>query len=51
MQYLNFHAPGRGFAGYLRAMRDGSAGAYDQEDPPPTAAGRPPWHRWAAARS
>ncbi len=40
-RYLNLHAPGRGFAGYLRALRDGRDGAYDQE-PPPADGGRPP---------
>jgi mannose-6-phosphate isomerase-like protein (cupin superfamily) len=40
MQYLNLHAPGRGFAGYLRSLRDGIAGGYDQEDPP-SEGGRP----------
>ena len=40
-RYLNLHAPGRGFAGYLRALRDGRDGAYDQEPPPPDG-GRPP---------
>jgi quercetin dioxygenase-like cupin family protein len=33
--YLNFHAPGRRFADYLRARRDGRELAYDQYDPPP----------------
>lgn len=32
--YLNFHAPGQGFADYLRAMRDGRTHVYDQEEPP-----------------
>jgi len=32
--YLNLHAPGRGFADYMRAMRDGRALSYDQHDPP-----------------
>jgi quercetin dioxygenase-like cupin family protein len=40
-RYLNLHAPGRGFAGFLRALRDGRDGAYDQE-PPPADGGRPP---------
>jgi mannose-6-phosphate isomerase-like protein (cupin superfamily) len=38
--YLNFHAPGRGFADYLRALRDGRSLAYDQH-PPPADGGRP----------
>ncbi len=33
-RHLNFHAPGRGFADYMRAMRDGRRFAYDQHDPP-----------------
>jgi mannose-6-phosphate isomerase-like protein (cupin superfamily) len=32
--YLNLHAPGMRFADYLRALRDGRAFAYDQEEPP-----------------
>lgn len=35
LQYLNFHAPGAGFAGYLRGLRDGVRVSYDQFDPPP----------------
>lgn len=34
LRYLNFHAPGQGFADYLRAIRDGRTLAYDQEEPP-----------------
>ena len=34
MRYLNFHAPGRGFADYLRSIRDGQPIAYDQHPPP-----------------
>ena len=34
LRYLNFHAPGMSFADYLRAMRDGHAFVYDQEEPP-----------------
>ncbi|HSD80665.1 MAG TPA: cupin domain-containing protein [Solirubrobacteraceae bacterium] len=41
VRYLNLHAPGRGFADYLRALRDGRTLAYDQEPPPPQG-GRPP---------
>jgi mannose-6-phosphate isomerase-like protein (cupin superfamily) len=40
VRYLNFHAPGQGFADYLRAMRDGWTLVYDQE-PPPSDGGRP----------
>jgi mannose-6-phosphate isomerase-like protein (cupin superfamily) len=40
LRYLNFHAPGVGFADYLRAMRDGCSPVYDQE-PPPADGGRP----------
>ncbi|HEY7620449.1 MAG TPA: cupin domain-containing protein [Solirubrobacteraceae bacterium] len=32
--YLNLHAPGMRFADYLRALRDGRAFSYDQEEPP-----------------
>jgi mannose-6-phosphate isomerase-like protein (cupin superfamily) len=35
LRYVNLHAPGQGFAGYLRAMREGRTLAYDQEPPPP----------------
>jgi len=34
VRYLNLHAPGRQFADYLRAMRDGREFSYDQHDPP-----------------
>jgi mannose-6-phosphate isomerase-like protein (cupin superfamily) len=34
LRYLNFHAPGSGFADYLRAMRDGRSSDFDQEPPP-----------------
>jgi mannose-6-phosphate isomerase-like protein (cupin superfamily) len=40
MRYLNFHAPGRGFADYLRSIRDGAPITYDQH-PPPDNGGRP----------
>jgi mannose-6-phosphate isomerase-like protein (cupin superfamily) len=33
-RYLNLHAPGSGFADYMRAMRDGRKLTYDQHDPP-----------------
>jgi quercetin dioxygenase-like cupin family protein len=41
VRYLNFHAPGRKFADYLRAMRDGRDFSYDQH-PPPSDGGRAP---------
>jgi quercetin dioxygenase-like cupin family protein len=41
LRYLNLHAPGRGFADYMRALRDGRSMTYDQE-PPPAAGIRPP---------
>ncbi len=34
VRYLNFHAPGVGFADYMRGLRDGRRVVYDQEDPP-----------------
>jgi mannose-6-phosphate isomerase-like protein (cupin superfamily) len=40
VSYLNLHAPGRGFADFMRAMRDGRPLSYDQE-PPPADGGRP----------
>jgi mannose-6-phosphate isomerase-like protein (cupin superfamily) len=40
VRYPKFHAPGRGFADYLRALRDGRTLAYDQH-PPPAEGGRP----------
>ena len=40
VRYLNLHAPGRGFADYMRALRDGRALTYDQF-PPPSDGGRP----------
>ena len=40
MRYLNFHAPGEGFAGYMRSLRDGDPITYDQE-PPPSEGARP----------
>jgi hypothetical protein len=33
-RYLNLHAPGSGFADYMRALRDGRKRTYDQHDPP-----------------
>jgi len=33
--YLNFHSPGRGFASFMRSLRDGDPITYDQEPPPP----------------
>ena len=41
VRYLNLHAPGQGFAGYMRALRDGSTFSYDQHPPPPDG-GHPP---------
>jgi mannose-6-phosphate isomerase-like protein (cupin superfamily) len=41
LRYLNLHAPGVGFADYMRALRDGRKLTYDQE-PPPADGGRPP---------
>jgi mannose-6-phosphate isomerase-like protein (cupin superfamily) len=40
VRYLNLHAPGRGFADYMRALRDGRTLTYDQFPPPPDG-GRP----------
>jgi len=34
LRYLNFHAPGTGFADYMRGLRDGQSIPFDQEDPP-----------------
>jgi len=34
LRYLNVHAPGTGFAAYMRALRDGGPRDFDQEDPP-----------------
>jgi len=34
LRYLNLHAPGTGFADYMRALRDGRTHSFDQEDPP-----------------
>ena len=34
LAYLNFHAPGQGFAEFMRAARDGRTRLYDQEPPP-----------------
>jgi mannose-6-phosphate isomerase-like protein (cupin superfamily) len=34
VRYLNLHAPGFGFDGYLRALRDGRPTSFDQEPPP-----------------
>jgi mannose-6-phosphate isomerase-like protein (cupin superfamily) len=41
VRYLNLHAPGVGFADYMRARRDGWSQTYDQFDPPADG-GRPP---------
>jgi mannose-6-phosphate isomerase-like protein (cupin superfamily) len=40
VSYLNLHAPGRRFADFLRALRDGRSFSYDQHPPPPDG-GRP----------
>ena len=40
MRYVNVHAPGSGFAEYMRGLRDGVRIVYDQHDPPPDG-GRP----------
>jgi mannose-6-phosphate isomerase-like protein (cupin superfamily) len=40
VRYLNLHAPGLGFADYLRALRDGRTPAFDQHEPPANG-GRP----------
>jgi quercetin dioxygenase-like cupin family protein len=40
LRYLNFHAPGQGFADYMRGLRDGRRVDFDQADPPPDG-GRP----------
>ena len=40
LRYLNFHAPGTGFADYMRALRDGRTPSFDQE-PPPSEGTRP----------
>jgi quercetin dioxygenase-like cupin family protein len=34
VRYLNFHAPGTGFAGYMRGLREGQKVAFDQYEPP-----------------
>jgi mannose-6-phosphate isomerase-like protein (cupin superfamily) len=34
VRYLNLHAPGTGFAGYMRGLRDGVKVPFDQEPPP-----------------
>ncbi len=34
VRYLNLHAPGQGFANYMRGLRDGRPIVYDQHDPP-----------------
>src|SRR5439155_13706155 len=40
LRYLNLHAPGEGFADYMRGLRDGERIDFDQHDPPPDG-GRP----------
>lgn len=39
VEYLNLHAPGKGFADFLRSLRAGRPVSYDQ-DPPPQDGGR-----------
>jgi mannose-6-phosphate isomerase-like protein (cupin superfamily) len=34
MRYLNLHAPGTGFAAYMRGLREGAKVPFDQHDPP-----------------
>jgi mannose-6-phosphate isomerase-like protein (cupin superfamily) len=41
LRYLNLHAPGTGFADYMRGLRDSRRVPFDQEDPPPDGT-RPP---------
>jgi mannose-6-phosphate isomerase-like protein (cupin superfamily) len=41
VRYLNLHAPGAGFADYMRGLRDGRKVPFDQE-PPPADGTRPP---------
>jgi mannose-6-phosphate isomerase-like protein (cupin superfamily) len=41
LRYLNMHAPGTGFADYMRGLRDGRKVPFDQWDPPADG-GRPP---------
>ena len=40
LRYLNLHAPGAGFADYMRGLRDGTPVDFDQHDPP-AGGGRP----------
>jgi mannose-6-phosphate isomerase-like protein (cupin superfamily) len=40
VRYLNLHAPGQGFADFLRGLRDSRAVSYDQHEPPENG-GRP----------
>jgi mannose-6-phosphate isomerase-like protein (cupin superfamily) len=41
VRYLNFHAPGMGFADYMRGLGRGERLAFDQHEPP-AGGGRPP---------
>jgi len=36
LRYLNFHAPGTGFAEYMRGLGRGERVPFDQEPPPPS---------------
>lgn len=41
MRFLNLHAPGVGFADYLRAIRDGGDTSFFDQEPPPADGVRP----------
>ncbi len=51
VRYLNLHAPGRGFATYMRGLRDGRRVAYDQDEPPADGGRSPDDVQVAAARA
>ncbi len=50
VRYLNFHAPGTGFADYMRGLRDKRPVAFDQHEPPEDG-GRPPSEAQIADRA
>jgi mannose-6-phosphate isomerase-like protein (cupin superfamily) len=50
VRYLNFHAPGTGFADYMRGLRDKRPVAFDQHEPPEDG-GRPPGEAQIANRA
>jgi mannose-6-phosphate isomerase-like protein (cupin superfamily) len=50
VRYLNFHAPGSGFADYLRGRRDGVDVSFDQVDPPADGGRSPDAARIAEAK-